>query len=300
MPTERMHADEVDVDASLVCRLLAAQFPRWAGLPLQRVRSGGTDNAMFRLGGDLVVRLPLLPAAVAQVDKEQRWLARLAPRLPLAVPIPEARGVPGEGYPWPWSVYRWLDGEEATADLDGRGAAVALGRFLAALQAVDPTDGPRAGPHNGFRGGPLARRDAATRAAIAALHDVVDPAAATAVWDAAREAPVWAGPPLWIHGDLIPGNLLAHRGRLSAVLDFGCLGVGDPACDGMAAWTFLDADTREEFRAAAGLDDATWKRARGWALSWGLIALPYYRESNPVLAGRARRAVDEVLGEAGC
>jgi aminoglycoside phosphotransferase (APT) family kinase protein len=263
------------------------------------VQSAGTDHVLFRLGDHLVVRLPRIPAAVAQVGKEQQWLPRLAPALPLAVSLPMGQGVPGEGYPWPWSVYRWLDGKEAAIERspDARQDAVDLGRFLVALQAIDPGGGPRPGPHNGFRGEPLAGRDAATRAAIAELHDVVDPAAATAVWDTALGAPRWAGPPRWIHGDLIPGNLLAHGGRLSAMLDFGCLGVGDPACDGMAAWTFLDTDTREHFRAAAGLDDATWARARGWALSWGLIALPYYRVTNPVLAGRARRAVDEVLAD---
>lgn len=297
---ERLHADEVDVDASLVRRLLTAQFPTWAGRPLERVRSGGTDNAMYRLGEDLVVRLPRLPAAVAQVAKEQRWLPRLAPLLPLTVPEPMGLGGPGEGYPWRWSVYRWLAGEEATAPVAAAGqAAVDLGRFLATLRAIDPVGGPGPGVHNGFRGGPLARRDVPTRAAIADLHDVVDPVAAIAAWEAALAAPAWDGPPVWIHGDLIPGNLLADNGRLSAVVDFGCLGIGDPACDGMAAWTFLCRDTRGDFRAAAGWDDATWARARGWALSWGLIALPYYRDSNPVLAGRARRAVDEVLADAG-
>ena len=297
MSAGRLHADEVDVDASLVGRLIAAQFPRWAGLPLERVRSGGTDDVLFRLGDGLVVRLPRIPSAVAQVDKEQQWLPRLAPQLPLAVPLPMALGAPGEGYPWPWSVHGWLRGPEATPEgiPDRHRAAADLGGFLAALQAIDPTGAPGPGRHNGFRGGPLADRDDATRAAIAELHGVVDADAATAAWTAALAAPAWAGPPVWIHGDLIPGNLLAHDGRLSAVLDFGCLGVGDPACDGMAAWTFLDAGARETFRTAAGFDDATWERARGWALSWGLLALPYYRESNPVLAERARRAVDEVL-----
>jgi aminoglycoside phosphotransferase (APT) family kinase protein len=299
MSSDRMHDDEVDVDASLVRRLLEAQFPHWARLPLEPVRSWGTDNAMFRLGHDLVLRLPRIPSAVPQVEKEQRWLPRLAPLLPLAVPEPVGCGTPADGFPWPWSVYRWLDGEEAPERTgDDRHAAHDLGGFLAALRDIDPSGGPVSGPHNGFRGASLARRDAAIRDAVALVRDLVDPAAATAAWESALTAPAWDGAPVWIHGDLIGGNVLATRGRVSAVIDFGCLGVGDPACDVMAAWTLLTAGTRDAFRAAVGVDDATWARGRGWALSWGLIALPYYRERNPVLAGRARRAVAEVLADA--
>ncbi len=278
-------------------RLLAAQFPHWADLPIVPVPSSGTDNALYRLGDEMVVRLPRIERAVGQVEKEHEWLPRLAPSLPLAIPVPLAKGMPGEEYPWAWSVYRWLEGETATSDrIDDRGqAATDLARFVGALQRVDPAGGPSPGEHNSFRGVPLATRAAATRAAIASLHGTIDAGAVTAAWEEALETPAWDGPPVWIHGDLQSGNLLASHGRLSAVIDFGCLGVGDPACDVMVAWTYLSARARGAFRAALQVDDATWARGRGWALSVGLIALPYYESSNPVLAGIARRAIDEVL-----
>jgi aminoglycoside phosphotransferase (APT) family kinase protein len=299
MSAGSMHADEVETDATLVGRLLAAQFPRWANLPIEPVPSAGTDNALYRLGDDMAVRLPRIHWATGQVDKEHQWLPKLAPLLPLAIPVPLARGIPGEGYPWHWSVYRWLDGENATMEriADPRQATTDLAQFIVALQRIDPTGGPPPGPHNSFRGVPLEMRDAKTRAAIAALHGTLDADAATTAWEAALQAPAWPGPPVWIHGDLQSGNLLAVQGRLSSVIDFGCLGVGDPACDVMVAWNLLSAETRNVFRAALLVDDATWARGRGWALSVGLIALPYYQHTNPVLAGISRRAIDEVLAD---
>ncbi len=297
MSTGRMHADELDISAPLVQRLLAAQFPQWADLPLTPVRSAGTDNALYRLGADMVVRLPRIHWAVGQAEKEHRWLPHLAPHLPLAIPLPLALGEPDTGYPWRWAVHHWLPGENATAAhiVDPRQAALDLARFIAALQRIDATSWPPPRPDDSYRGEPLIRRDAPTRAAITALRDVIDTDAATAVWEAALAAPPWSGPPVWLHGDLQAGNLLAVQGRLSAVIDFGCLGVGDPAGDVMAAWLYLGADTRDLFRAVLQVDDATWARGRGWALSVGLIALPYYRDTNPVLAGIARRAIDEAL-----
>ena len=299
MSPGKMHAGEVHTDAALVRRLLAAQYSQWADLRIEPVRSAGTDNALYRLGDDMAVRLPRIDWAVGQVDKEQRWLPVLAPHLPLAIPVPLARGKPGEGYPWHWSVYRWLAGENATIVrlADPRQAARDLAGFIAALQRIDPTDGPPPGPHNSGRGVPLAERDAATRAAIASLDGILDTAALTAAWEADLQAPAWPGPPVWLHGDLQSGNLLAVRGRLSAVIDFGCLGVGDPACDLMVAWNLLSTGTRAVFRAALLVDDDTWARGRGWALSVGLIALPYYQDTNPVLAGISRRAIQEVLAD---
>jgi aminoglycoside phosphotransferase (APT) family kinase protein len=297
MRTGKMHADEVDTDVSLVRRLLAAQFPQWADLPIEPVESAGTDNAIYRLGEDMAVRLPRIHWAIGQVEKEQRWLPKLAPHLPLAIPVPLAKGNPAEGYPWHWSVYPWLEGENATIEriADPRQAAADLAHFITALQRIDPAGGPPPGPHNFHRGVPLAMRDASTRAAIASLHGTLDTNATTAAWEAALRAPAWHGPPVWIHGDLQSGNLLALQGRLSAVIDFGCLGVGDPACDVIVAWNLLTAETRDVFRAALQVDDATWARGRGWALSFGLIALPYYHSTNPVLAGISRYAIDEVL-----
>ena len=226
-----MHADEVEVDAALVRRLLAGQFPQWASLPLEVVRSAGTDNAIYRLGDTMAVRLPRIHWATGQVDKEQRWLPRLAPHLPLAIPVPLGRGQPAEGYPWAWSVCRWLPGESATPEhlADARQAAADLAHFILALQRIDATGEPPPGAPDSSRGVPLATRDAATRATIAQCVGLLDTDAVTAAWDAALQAPIWDGPPVWIHGDLHSGNLLAERGRLSATIDFGCLGLGDPA-----------------------------------------------------------------------
>lgn len=289
-----MHADELATDASLVRRLLAAQFPQWVDLPIEPVRSAGTDNALYRLGDDMVVRLPRIRWAAGQPELEHNWLPRLAPLLPLDVPVPLATGVPAEGFPWRWSICPWVDGENATLDriVDVRETATSLGEFVAALHRIDPTGGPATS-----RGVPLAQRERVMRESIAQLDDTFDVEAVTAAWDEALEAPVWDGPPVWLHGDLQSGNLLAVGGRLSAVIDWGCLGVGDPACDAMPAWTYFTAETRDAFRAALAVDEATWARGRGWALSVGVIAFPYYVRTNPVLAGIGRRAIDEALGD---
>jgi aminoglycoside phosphotransferase (APT) family kinase protein len=295
-----MHADEVDTDAALVRRLVAGQFPHWADLPVEPVESFGTDNALYRLGGDLVVRLPRHERTVVTLRKERAWLPKLAPLLPLAVPLPLADGMPADGYPFEWSVYRWLRGDDATAGrvADLRQLADDLVRFLTALQRIDPNAGPRPGMHNFFRGVPLAERDEPTRAALASLAGRLDIGPWTAVWKAALAAPAWSGPPVWIHGDLDARNLLVADGRLSAVIDWGCLGVGDPAYDVMVAWKMLTAETRATFRTALSVDEATWARARGLALSQSLIALSYYTmETNPVLVGEARRWLAEVLGD---
>jgi aminoglycoside phosphotransferase (APT) family kinase protein len=287
-----MHAEEIQTDAHLVARLLAGQFPQWAQLPIQPVPSAGTDNALYRLGHDMVVRLPRIHWAVEGLDKERQWLPRLAPRLPIAIPFPLAKGAPADGYPWHWSVYRWLDGENPTVDChgDSRRLAVDLASFIAALQRVEPMDGPPAG-----RGGPLATRDGPTRTAIEALRGVLDTDAVTAAWEAALQAPPWTLPPVWVHADLAPGNVLLVRQRLGAVIDFSLVGLGDPACDLPVAWNLLPEDVRDLFRATLEVDDATWARGRGWALSIALIQLPYYRDTNPALAASARHVIREVL-----
>jgi aminoglycoside phosphotransferase (APT) family kinase protein len=287
-----------EINVALVRRLVAAQFPRWADLPIMPVAFGGWDNRTFHLGDAMSVRLPSAAAYTAQVEKEHRWLPRLAPLLPLPIPVPLALGVPGEGYPWHWSVYRWLDGEIAThariADL--RQFATTLAQFLAALQRVDPAGGPAPGPHNFWRGGPLTTYDVETRQTIAALGAQIDAGAATAVWDAALRAP-WRQGPVWLHGDMAAGNLLVQGGRLSAVIDFGCSAVGDPACDLTIAWTFLSGDSREAFRAGAPADAAAWARGRGWALWKGLITLAGQLRENPAAAEESRRVIDAVLAD---
>jgi aminoglycoside phosphotransferase (APT) family kinase protein len=228
MCARKMHADEVDTDVSLVGRMLAAQFPNWADLPIEPVLSIGTDNAIYRLGADMCVRLPRIHWAVGQVDKEHEWLRILGPHLPLAIPVPLAKGMPAEGYPWRWSVCRWLEGEVATIEriADARQAARDLAQFITALHRIDPIGGPSPGAHNSHRGVPLAMRDSATRTAIASLEGMIDTEAAAAAWEGSLKTAPWERPPVWIHGDMMPGNLLINQGgRLSAVIDFGCLGV---------------------------------------------------------------------------
>jgi aminoglycoside phosphotransferase (APT) family kinase protein len=298
MPAVKMHPDEVDADAALVGRLLAAQFPEWAGLPIEAVAGPGTDNTIYRVGETMAARLPRRAQNLGQLDKELRWLPVLGPRLPLAIPVPLAAGEPGEGYPFGWAVYPWLEGETATVERIGdlAQAAADIAHFVAALQQVDATDAPAPGVHNSQRGAPLSTRDRSTRAAIAALGDMLDVDAVTTVWDAALAATAWEREPVWIHGDLDARNLLAREGRLSAAIDFGCLGAGDPAYDVMVAWKILSADTRDAFRNELSVDDATWTRGRGLALSQAVTALAYYTlETNAVLVREAERWLAEIL-----
>ncbi|MFI9778343.1 aminoglycoside phosphotransferase family protein [Streptomyces sp. NPDC051956] len=292
MCARKLRPEEADIDASLVRRLVDAQFPEWAGLPLTEVISAGTSNAMYRLGEDMAVRLPRRAGSAQDVGKEHRWLPVLAGALPFAVPTPLGKGTPGEGYPWPWSVYRWLDGANPTPDRTPEPALLAedLAEFVTVLQRVDPTGGPAS-----YRSEPLAERDEVTRAAIRELRAELDGDAAAAVWESALRAQGWAGPAVWIHADLQPGNVLVADGRLSAVIDFGCLGLGDPAVDLIAAWYLLPAGAREVFRTGSGADDDAWARGRGWALSVALLELRYYRESNPVMASIARHVIAELL-----
>lgn len=295
-----MHADELDIDVALVRRLLRAQCPRWADLPLTPVENRGTDNAVYRLGDDMAVRLPRRERDVAALEKELEWLPRLAPLLPLAIPIPLVVGEPAAEYPWTWSVYRWLDGEDATPERlsDARRAAIDLAGFLVALQGIEAADGPPPGQHNAFRGVPLVERDETVRAWLASLAERVDAAAVMGVWQASLRAPEWQRAPVWIHGDLDSRNVLARAGMVTGVVDFGCLGVGDPACDVAVAWKLLSADARELFRTSLAVDDETWARSRGWALSQALGALAYYTpETNPVLVREARTWLTAVLSE---
>jgi aminoglycoside phosphotransferase (APT) family kinase protein len=292
-----MHRDEVTVDETVVRRLLAAQFPEWADLPLEAVEPRGTDNWLFRLGGELVVRLPCRERTVATLVRERTWLPRLA-GLPLEIPLPVAAGKPGAGYAWTWSVYRWLEGENAIdapiADLAQ--AAMDLAALLEALRRFDPVGGPDPGEENFFRGAPPETFDPRVRADLAQLRDEIDVEAATAVWDAALRAPGREGQPVWVHGDLDRRNLLTRQGRLAAVVDFGCVGVGDPACDVAVAWKVLSAETRDTFRGALAIDEATWTRARGWVVSQALGALAYYTpETNPTLVAEARRWLADAL-----
>ena len=293
-----MSDTRVEIDASLVRRLVAAQFPEWAHLPVEPVQFGGWDNKTFHLGREMSVRLPSAQGYAAQVEKEHRWLPRLAPLLPLPIPVPLAMGFPAEGYPWHWSVYKWLDGDVATIEsiAELHEFATTLAQFLTVLQSIDPAGGPPPGPHNFYRGGPLTVYDDQTRQAIAALGSEIDADAASTVWEAALNA-IWRGSPVWVHGDVAVGNLLVKGGRLSGVIDFGCSAVGDPACDLVIAWTLLSGESREAFYAGVPVDGAAWARGRGWALWKALITLAEYIHTDLFKAREARRVIDEVLAD---
>jgi aminoglycoside phosphotransferase (APT) family kinase protein len=290
-----MHADEIETDAALVRRLLMAQFPQWSGLRVERVASFGTDNALYRLGDDMVVRLPRIHWAARDIEKDALWLEQLRPFVPLAIPQQLATGTPGAGFPWQWAIYRWLEGQNPIVGAVERPEELArdIGTFVAAMRRLRLSD-----TRPGSRAGPLAERDAEVRQAIRAAAGEFEPARVTEAWETALRAPAWDSAPVWTHGDLLRGNLLLRHGRLSAVIDWSLLGVGDPACDALVAWSVLPRETRDLFRAEAGFDDATWARGRGWALCCGLLQVPYYSETNPELADNGRHMVREVLVDA--
>jgi aminoglycoside phosphotransferase (APT) family kinase protein len=292
----KMHAEEVETDADLVRRLLAAQFPEWAQLAVVPIDSYGTDHAIYRLGDALAVRLPRIAWAASQAAKEGEWLPKLRPYLPLALPVQVARGRPDEGYPFEWSVYEWLPGESAAAGVtDAVRAARDLAAFIDALRRIDASDAHRR--RRGARGAPLEELDQSVRRAVADLGDRIDGRAALHSWEESLEAPPWHGPDTWVHGDLLPGNLLVVDGRLSAVIDFGGLNVGDPACDLQPAWNVFMGTSRDVFRAELVVDDASWLRGRGWALFQAVMALPYYWDTNPGMIRQASHALAEVLAD---
>jgi aminoglycoside phosphotransferase (APT) family kinase protein len=284
------------IDVSLARRLVDSQFPRWSQLPITAVEFDGWDNRTFRLGSELTLRLPSGDWYAQQVDKEQRWLPVLGPQLPLPIPSPVAKGEPGCGFPYPWSVYRWLDGELASKVPIGDrvGCATTLASFLNALRRVDATGGPGPGQHNFYRGGPLATYEDEALQAIDALGDEVPVEAVMRVWEDAMTTS-WDREPVWFHGDVATGNLLVRDGRLAAVLDFGTSGVGDPACDTVIAWTFFSGASRARFRVDLEVDSATWSRGRGWALWKALITLVGHLERNAPDAAIARRDIDQIL-----
>jgi aminoglycoside phosphotransferase (APT) family kinase protein len=288
-----MHEGEAVIDAALVKRLIAAQVPQLADLPIRAVQSTGTVNAIYRLGDHLCVRLPRLPSWAQNLQKELRWLPKLAPSLSLRIPEPVAQGHPVSDYPFPWAIYRWIAGQPYSDELvhDERQAAADLAQFVQELRRIDPRGAPRGGRR------PLCELDAATRAAIEASRDVIDSDAAVAAWASALDAPAWDGAPVWIHTDLLRPNLLVDRGRLCAVIDFGGVGVGDPAADVIAAWSVFGQSGRAAFRAALDVDEGTWNRARGYALHQAVLIIPYYAESNPGFVLLAKRTVEQVLAD---
>jgi aminoglycoside phosphotransferase (APT) family kinase protein len=289
----RMHADQVDATVGVVAHLVAAQFPRWRDRPVRPVASDGTVNALFRLGDEIVLRFPLQPTRPGTLIAEQDNARRIAPHVPLEVPTPLAIGRPGAGYPFPWAAYRWIPGLTASRETIGDGVRFArdLAGFVTALHGIDT--GGRTWDGHG-RGGPLRTRDADVRSALAGSTHLTDTNGLARIW-ARCLAAADDVPPVWMHADLMPGNLLLRDGRLAAVIDLGTAAVGDPAVDLMPAWNLLPPGARETYRRALGADDATWERGRGWALVQAVVALPYYVGTNPAMAATARHTLDALL-----
>ncbi|WP_327092006.1 aminoglycoside phosphotransferase family protein [Nonomuraea sp. NBC_01738] len=288
----------ITVDAEQVGRLVAGQFPQWADLPIEPVAAGGWDNRTFHLGDGMLVRLPSAAEYALAVDKEHRWLPPLASLLPLPIPVPLAKGEPGAGYPFAWSIYPWLDGEPASAGriADPARFALDLAEFVAALQEVGTAGGPRPGKHNWFRGGTLRTFEGLLDSALKTLDGQIDAGLVREIWQRALDAR-WDGEERWFHGDLAQGNILLGDGRLAAVIDFGTCGVGDPACDLAIAWTLLSGDGRRAFRERLRVDEAMWARGRGWALWKAVTTCAYTVGETDETARNARRALAEIFAE---
>jgi len=292
----KLHDDEVAIDSALVERLLAEQFPQWAGLPARVVERSGTDNVTFRVGDELAVRLPRTVRNQGQVEKDLAWMPRLAPYVSLPIPEPLELGRPSEDYPFTWGVYRWLPGAPFVPEsVDAVRAARDLAAFVRTLREVDTTDAPVPDGDPFTRGTPLAPRDVMFREALDQLKEHFDTGLLTAAWEESLGADTWDGVPRWIHGDLMSGNLLVANGKLSAVIDFGTASAADPAGDVLPAWWLFEGESRAAYRDALEIDDATWLRARGWALSLVVIAIPYYLDRRPGTLADGQESVADIL-----
>jgi aminoglycoside phosphotransferase (APT) family kinase protein len=288
--------DRKPIGAAVAGRLIAAQFPQWSGLEVRPVDAQGWDNCTFRLGDEMLVRLPTAKEYALAVEKEHRWLPVLAPALPFQIPVPLARGIPDEGFPHDWSVFRWLDGEPANRAVvaDMTAFAIDLAEFLVSLQRIDPTGGPGPGLHNWFRGGPLTTYDGWARTSLETLDGLIPTEAAEEIWERALRAS-WDGRPVWFHGDIASGNLLVKDGALAAVIDFGTCGAGDPACDLAIAWTMLTGKSRAAFRDRLEVDEATWERGQGWALWKALVVCAGAVREGDSLPADAAFVLEEIL-----
>lgn len=292
----QLHENEFDIDTELVQGLLIAQMPDLAELSLRRLDSWGTVNAVYRLGENLLVRLPRAPEYVRGPEREARWLPLFAQSLPIHVPKYERLGRPTSRYPSHWSVLEWVEGDPASEATIIRldQAANDLGEFVQALREVSTANAPTGGNYRAFR---LARVDADFRGWLAKLPDDIDRFRVESVWNTSVSVGEWGLRPSWVHTDLRGGNLIVRDGRLAAVIDWEGCTVGDPSADHLAAWWLFDGDSRETFRTASGASKDTWSRAMGWALFMSVAAIPYYSETKPAFAGQARRALDEIISD---
>jgi aminoglycoside phosphotransferase (APT) family kinase protein len=289
-----INIDKININISLVQQLISTQFPQWAHLDIKRVEPGGWDNRTFHLGDTMSVRLPSSDEYAPQVKKEHQWLPILAPQLPLPIPVPLTLGKPTKEYPFHWSVYQWITGETASIDCvnDLNNFASSLANFLIALQKINSTNGPI----SLSRGCPLTTYDAETRQAIIILNNQFDTDTITALWNTAM-ASTWEKSPVWVHGDISPNNLLVKNGKLSAVIDFGSMCIGDPACDLAIAWTLLTKESRAIFRTTLEVDNATWERGRGWALWKALIICAQLPGTNHLEIEKSIKTIDEIIAD---
>ena len=288
----------VRIDVTIVQRLIASQFPQWADLAIKPVRTDGHDNMTFQLGDAMSVRMPSRDEYAAHVAIEHQWLPKLGPRLPLSIPVPLGKGIPGQWYPWPWTVNKWIRGKNASIDgiADLAEFAKDLANFLNVLQSIDATNGPAPGQHNFFRGGDLSVYDSQVLECLDALQGVIDASVAASIWDDALEARI-RQPPVWVHGDIAVENLLVAGGQLCAVIEFVQLAAGDPSCDVTIAWTLFSGRSREAFRDKLNVDEATWVRGRGWGLWKALLQLREHRLSNVEEAARAERVIRSIIAD---
>ena len=289
----KMHENEFEIDELLVRALLKSQCPHWAHLPLKTIESSGTDHALFRLGNAYVVRLPRIDWAVENIEKEYEWLPKIARCVKIPLSEPVFKGNPNPSYPWPWLITKWNDGYNPSFEKENEYELLAKDSadFLNELHGIKLAHGPRS-----RRGVPLKERDEETKKAIDALKDEMDIQSIDIFWNQLSNTPSWGKDPVWVHGDFLPGNILVQKNRLSAVIDFSGVGIGDPACDLIIAWALFGSHSRKIFKAHLdNIDEDTWERGRGWALSIALIILPYYKHSNPVLASLARQMIENVL-----
>lgn len=288
------------INTAVAHKLIIEQFPQWTHLPIKPVKRGGWDNRTFHLGSTMLIRLPSSLAYAPQVQKEQTWLPKLAPYLSFHIPKPIAMGNPSSYYPFHWSIYQWIDGDTVNAEhLNTENAhqlAIQLAQFLQELHSIDTAGGPVPNKNNFYRGGNLAIYDKETRYAIKQLHNSIDRNATLSIWEKATTS-IWDKKPLWVHGDLSAENILIHHKKLVAIIDFGCMAIGDPACDLVIAWTLLKNESRNIFKDQICLDSDTWTRARGWALWKALITLASFHDKTQPKAIQQLHIIDNVINE---
>lgn len=292
MAENKLHDDEVDIDIKIVRKLLDEQFPQYKQEELMSMRTSGTDNRMFNLGSDKLVRLPRTEGAVASLEKEALWLPQIGPKLPIEVPIPIHTGKSSKEYPFPWLICPFLEGASPNNSnpLDQEQAVLDLAKFIKQMQKLNTKNAPTCS-----RGQHIKIRDNTVKKYIPLLKEEYDISLLSEIWDSVINTPEWKGLSYWIHGDLHEGNILSKKGKIIAVVDFGLCGVGEPSCDYMCAWTLLGKESREKFKSLLNPDPSCWKRGLGWSFSMGILGYPYYKKTNPVFAEIAKRSMDQAI-----